>query len=559
MGKGNRFFACICAVLLWGLAGCAASSPKAPFRTLYDNDVTYLLSIRNPHRAAGAPFDEAMLRAAVAEAADAGADAQIMSAGSWVPWWRSEKFPIRRQLEWFAAHYGKTPAGAFTDYLKNGGDMMAVFVEECRRRGQAAIGAIRLNDLHHLYDAFNPDINPLRGIYISEFYATHPQYRLGTGKGVVYQGHNWLIPEARAHKFEQAQELVRLYDLDGLELDFLRAPFFFPCDRAGRFSVSEAVRVGIMTDFIRRVRDALDRTSRDGRKRWLVVRIPAEECQWGAVGFDPAKWREAGVDIFNVSNSYNLTQQTDIAKIRRAAPDAAIYSEMTYCAHRWYVDVPDVRRRQANNLRRADRTILENAMRVAYARGADGASFFNFVYYCISNEPDIAGPYAEPPWDYVRLLGEPQRFRTPPYYFYAPDERFPAWEKRIDIGEHFSFSMDTARPPDAEGILRLQLVSDEEQRYRELDEGDPFDRGRWRVYVNGVPLEPTANRWGVSALPVEFEGGMGSPCQYLAWRVPRGALRDAKNEISLTYECGERALWLRWAEIFFPETLQGGR
>ena len=38
---------------------------------------------------------------------------------------------------------------------------------------------------------------------------------------------NWAVPEVRAQKFALIRELCENYDLDGLELDFLRFYSFF--------------------------------------------------------------------------------------------------------------------------------------------------------------------------------------------------------------------------------------------------------------------------------------------------------------------------------------------
>ncbi len=557
----RALFAC-----LWGTCFLnAADAPdypplpdgKAPFRALYDCDMTFILSTPNPIRQNDEPFDDWMLRKIVDEAADAGADCQIFSAGARVPWWQSKKFPIKRQLAWFEKHYGKKPVGAYTDYLLKGGDMMATFVDQCRKRGQAVLGALRLNDVHHLYDAFNPDINPLRGIYISEFYVTHPQYKLGTGPGVVHMPHNWMIPEVRDHMFEMGEELLREYDLDGLELDFLRAPLFFPRDKDVKEPIPMKTRVDIMCGFISRIRKAMDDSARDGRKRWLAVRI-ADQALWRDIGCDPVAWRKAGVDIFNVSPSYCTSQQLDIGELRALVPDATIYVELTHTTHRWRIDIPgDYRKTNANNFRRSSREVLQATARNAYGRGADGVSFFNFVYYRLSLNPDHTGPYAEPPWDIIpKLMDKQAMLQTPPYYFYSPSELyFPhGWEKEFSTEdkEPFVFTLDTYAPPkNKTTVLRLQLVTPEEKQMREIDEWEPVDRGQWEIRLNGVALRTIPDEWGVSPFPVEFDGGLGWPAQYRSWRVPPGLLKDGKNKLSMRLVKGG-PMWLRWAEIFDP-------
>ena len=62
-------------------------------------------------------------------------------------------------------------------------------------------------------------------------------------------GHDWSIPEARAHKLAFIREICDHYDLAGFELDFMRFPFFF------REQVPAAERV----------RNDIRRQWRDGR------------------------------------------------------------------------------------------------------------------------------------------------------------------------------------------------------------------------------------------------------------------------------------------------------
>lgn len=527
---------------------------KAPFRMIYSNDTTHIFTSPSPYRPdTEIPFSAELIEGSVKEAAVPGMGAQMIQPGTgWVVWWKSQKFPFARQLAWFSRHYNKNvPEFDFIAYMNNGGDVVVDFLAACRKHNQAAFVSYRLNDLHHLREAIDPSINTLRAIYISQFYVEHPEYKLGKGNGVRDLAHNWAIPQARDEKFAMIDELVRTYDLDGFELDFLRGGLFF----------TEATpmpeRVAAMTDFVGKVRTSLDASARDGRKRWLSVRVPAEKSQWESVGFDPAAWRAAGADIFNLSPSYSTTEQTDVAEVRRLAPDATIYVELTHCAHRWKVD--EGKAKLAENYRRSGFEILENAARTAYARGADGVSFFNFPYYrgSFGGGTDASGPRAEPPFHYLSALASPKTLTAPPYYFYGPDERLPEWEKQMEPGgEAFAFTMDAVAPPAREGVLRLQIVTPEEKRAREIDEAAASaDRGQWDVQINGKTLReiPNESAWDIYPFEADFPGGFGSFCQYRAWRVPAGLLKDGKNAVSVRLKKAAAPLWLRWAEIFYPE------
>ena len=78
------------------LTGCRALRPygptrsKPPYRVLYSNDTTNILSCVSPWHRAGAPFRPEMLEATVDEVAGLGVDAHLLQPGlGWVPWWQS--------------------------------------------------------------------------------------------------------------------------------------------------------------------------------------------------------------------------------------------------------------------------------------------------------------------------------------------------------------------------------------------------------------------------------------------------------------------------------------
>ena len=531
---------------------------KAPFRMIYSNDTTNLFTCPSPYRPVSDDyFGDHLIEASVREAAVGGMDAQMIQPGTgWVVWWQSKKFPFDKQLEWFEGYYGKrVPGGGFLDYQRNGGDVVRAFINACRMYNQAAFVSYRLNDLHHVREAWEPKtINPMRAMYLSEFYCTHPEYKLGKGLGVVNLAQNWMIPEVRNHKWEMIDELVRTYDLDGLELDFQRGSFMFVRTRDGAFVDSLEAREAAVLDFVKKVRASLDAGARNGRKRWLSVRVPAERGDWGRNGFNPVTWRAAGVDIFNLSPSYCTTLETDVAHVRQLVPDATIYVELTHCATRWKIDVHA--KKLAENYRRSDALILENAARTAYARGADGLSFFNFVYYRggFGQRPENAGAGAEPPFELFSRLDDPKKLSAPPYYFYAPDERFPDWEKKMTQGDApFVFALDTVAPPRKDGVFRMQLVADAEKFQREMDNPDPdTDRGLWEISINGKILKPVENTWDIPFYETEYPGGMGDAIQYRTWRVPAGTLVDGVNTVSVRLRKAKQPLWIRWTEVFFP-------
>ncbi len=241
-----------------------------PYRVLYNNDNTNVRCV-SPWHGEGEPFREEHLVASIAETAPHGVDVHLLSPGlGWVPWWQSEVYPDH--YEWWMQRTGLTP-DPIGQYVLDGGDMVRVLIDTCRRCGMAPMVSYRLNDTHHQenYDERNE-----KSSLCSRFYVEHPEYRIDPDhkrhRGYYKRrGMNWAVPEVREHKFRLIEELCTKYDLDGLELDFLRDDTLFRLDET-----TEDQRVGIVTEFVARIREALDRGSKAGQRRSLGVRIPLE-------------------------------------------------------------------------------------------------------------------------------------------------------------------------------------------------------------------------------------------------------------------------------------------
>jgi hypothetical protein len=519
---------------------------EPPFRLFYSNDATHILSNVSPyHGEKETKFTEAMLRASVDEAAVPGMGAQLLQPGTgWVPWWPSKIDPIKEHLEWFHSHYSKSANYPVLDYLAAGGDLIGPFVEECHKRGDAAFVSFRINDVHLLenYDKPSP---PYGTIYaVSRFYVEHPELRLGAPPPPpAQQGrtHNWLMPEARAYKLSLIKEILSQYDLDGLELDFMRYPADFPPGTP----LSE--KVSVMTGFVREVRAALDQTAHNGKRRWLMIRVPGyrvdpvKHFDWEAVGFDPAAFRAAGVDIFNLSPFYTMSQQTDIAAVRAAAPDAFIYLELTHTPQTWWIAVTA---NDGFDHRRSTKEMLETTARLAYRRGADGVTIFNFPYYReYGPVRDQRGPFNEPPFHYLPALAHPAALeKEAPSYFYLARKG-----DSFGPGHSRSYSMDMA-PVAHDGLLRLQVLTDAETKQGEGRPPEKVDRGKWTVKLNGQELAATQGPASAYPFPTPFTAGFGYPEQYLAWRVPAGLVKDGVNSVQVSSDSN---LKLRWIEAWF--------
>ncbi|MDE1171479.1 MAG: hypothetical protein PW734_09775 [Verrucomicrobium sp.] len=526
---------------------------------LYSNDTTHIPSCVSPYNPTlqnqlGRPVDpnakgtftEAMLRASVDEAAVPGMGAELLQPGTgWVAWWPSKVYPLKDHLAWFQKRYGKLQPWPIHDYLLSGGDLIGPFVDECHKKRVAALVSYRMNDVHFLETA-DMEEPPYGAVYaLSKFYVDHPDWRLGPPPPPPAQqgrGQNWLLPEVRAHKLAFLREIVGQYDLDGVELDFMRYWNYFPPE------TPTPQRVKVMTGFLREVRAMLNAKRKpEDRRLWLQVRVPSVAANWGKMGFDPKAWNRAGVDAFNLSAFYPTSQQGDIPAVRAAAPRATIYLELTHTPQVWHLVATAM---DGFDHRRSTPEMLETTARLAYLRGADGVTIFNFPYYReFGPVIEQRGPFDEPPFAALTPLANRARLekRLPSYFFLAVG-------KDLSSGQGRELHMDVAPPsPKSAGVLRLQVLTQAESHAGEGVPAEKADRGRWIVTLNGKELKPISNPVGAYPFPTSIKAGFGDASQYLAWEVPPGTAIDGVNDLYAKLEHASGPRHLRWVEIWYPK------
>ena len=503
---------------------------KPPFRVLYSNDFTNT-AIVTPWHKKGEPFHPDHLRASVREAEGVSVH-MLQPAHGAVPWWPSKLYTLSEHHAWWAQNFGIEPAKlrypGVHQYVLDGGDPFKDFIDECRTVGQKPFFSMRLNDVHHLHHAETP--GNTRGIHsISRFYVEHPEWRLGA----VGSGLDWSVPEVRRHMFAFIEEICERYDLAGFELDFMRFPNFF------REDVPLDQRIEIITRFVTDVRAVLDRTAKPNQHRWLCARVPCLLDMHADIGVDLPSMVDAGVEMLNLSASYFAFQAHDVAKIRRLVPDVALYLEMCHCT----MTGQRLTTTGGDNflfMRTTDQQYYTTA-HVAYRRGIDGMSLFNFVYYRDHGVPG-RGPFNEPPFHVLEHLADPDWLsRQPQWYFLAENwftkstGQLPA---RFEKGDARTFELDMA-PTEHQskaGIFRLMTAED-------------TTRCQWMVKVNGTTLAPTD--YVHKPITHAYESGMGEPNDYACFVCPRALVRDGINKIVLILEDG-RPVTVQYWDLVLP-------
>ncbi len=506
----------------------AGARPKAPYKLLYNNDTTNTAGCTSPWNKRGEPFTEAKLVASIEEVAGKGVDCYLLSPGmGWVPWWQSEVNP--GFFEWWKKRTGLDVTGArsgkgYEAYVYNGGDMVQVLIDTCRKHNMDPFVSLRLNDVHAQEEYVKKN---QRSLVSCRLYAEHPEWHLDPQhykrKGYYgKRGMDWAVAEVRAYKLKLLRELADKYDLAGLELDFLRHSQLF---RDNGPPAKERIR--IMTAFVAKVREALDK--KGGKRKWLCVRIPLDGKAHSTLGLDVGKLHAAGVDMFNLSGWYHTTQNTDTARVRKMVPNAAVYVEMTHVAGR----NPHFQKSRNYGTMPCPRTSDQQfytTARLAYERGADGVSLFNFVYYRSFRKGIVA--YKEPPFHVLpKCTDRTFLAAQPPYYCLASasyENQIPrTLKKRAE-----RFRMDML--PAGKDKLRLRIHAKEVIGDRNIT-----------AKMNGTRLRPVQD---VSAFYDNPFDTMITPTgeHRRAWELPGALVKNGINRVELKLESGNplTVIWI---------------
>jgi hypothetical protein len=175
-----------------------------------------------------------------------------------------------------------------------GRDNLQIQTDFCHANSLEGFWSLRMNDAH---DA-TPEGIRTSWREVAPFKRDHPHFMLGQpGDWEKYPSgpkHGWTaldfsFPEVRDHVFSLIEEVCMGYDVDGIELDFLRAPVFFRPTLEG--DPVEAQHVDMMTDLVRRIRSAADEAGQRRERPLLVaMRTPMTVEKALFIGLDLERW-----------------------------------------------------------------------------------------------------------------------------------------------------------------------------------------------------------------------------------------------------------------------------
>jgi hypothetical protein len=391
-------------------------------------------------------------------------------------------------------------------------DVYTRWIARARHHGIVPWLSMRMNDVHCVDDE--------RSYIHSEFWREHPEFRR-----VPYRFTNWTDrafdyghEAVRAHHFRLIEELMERYDVDGLELDWMRFGFHF---RPGH----EADGAEVLTDFTARVRRLLDDWEKTrGHRIRLGARVPSRPQTALGLGMDAVAWARRGLIDWLVVTPFWATTEPDMPMElwRGLLEDTGV----ELCAGleillRPYPSFPSHPTNSLETVRGAALSLLH--------RGADRVYLFNYM----DSETTI-----DKADDYRLLLSE---IGDPTAMAGHPRRHVLTFADTWAVGELPAVTLPTAIGAGGWHAFRLHIGP------------SPIVGEAWVV----LAIDPASDTSG-EALSVRVNGELCGPAEAAilskpcpeepAWRyrVPVAALRDGYNVIELH---AREALTVTWVEV----------
>lgn len=174
----------------------------------------------------------------------------------------------------------RTLVGNMLEVHKQGVDYPARMIQRCRHHGISPWISLRMNDVHNNNNLDHP--------FHSALWRKQELFRQGH-PGYYARALDYAHPEVREHYKALVAETLELYDIDGLELDFMREPYLFSKgkEQEGR---------KILNNWMRDIRALADNAAkRRGHAVSLGVRVPSCSDTALGLGLDVPAWAKDGL------------------------------------------------------------------------------------------------------------------------------------------------------------------------------------------------------------------------------------------------------------------------
>ena len=183
---------------------------------------------------------------------------------------------------------------------QRGIDPYARWIAGCRSAGISPWISMRMNDVHNV-DRLD---HPLH----DRFWREHPEFLRVPWRFVSWpdRAFDYGRPEVREYQMAFVRQLIDRYDVDGLELDWMRFGYHF-------WPGHEAEGCAQLTEFTAEVRRLLDARARElGHPIRLAARVPSRPDTACGLGMNAVTWARGGLVDLLVITPFWETIETDM-------------------------------------------------------------------------------------------------------------------------------------------------------------------------------------------------------------------------------------------------------
>ncbi len=287
----------VLAQCLWFMVGATLGAPVDP-QLYYNQDCTQFFMSDIPDGKAGETIDRY-----VDEIADAGVTVFFCNtnarrtnyrSSAWEAFWDGYD-PSGPDDQLFLAPVPPEQAPAFRKWMGNmlkvhqeGVDYPDRVVARCRQRHMSPWISLRMNDCHY-NDVPN---HPFHG----SFWVKNPQLRRQNCTGYFASCLDFSERAVRDYYMALIEETLDRYNVDGLELDFMREPYLFSADK-------EKEGRAILTAWLREIHQRTKEAAlQRGHPIGLGVRVPSRPETALGMGLDAVTWAKEGlIDLLVVT------------------------------------------------------------------------------------------------------------------------------------------------------------------------------------------------------------------------------------------------------------------
>jgi hypothetical protein len=207
--------------------------------------------------------------------------------------------------EVFTDQTGKFKNNRAAALIEQGTDTLKLAIEACRQRDIEIVWSLRMNDIH---DSWTPQ-------YVSKWKKNNPTMLMGkledydrfplSDTRSLWSFVDFAHQEVRDQTVAIVKDVLARYDVDGIELDFLRTPCYFKETQSHQPVTAE--HRAMLTDMVEQIRREVVAAGQQKDKRILLIaRVLPTLSLNRRFGFDVERWVSAGsLDLIVVSGGYD--------------------------------------------------------------------------------------------------------------------------------------------------------------------------------------------------------------------------------------------------------------